>query len=179
MCFGMAIPGADILTDITAKNPRRNGSLVRFGQCAVQLNGHVRDAAGTVHHFRRNNGSRVTGIQTTGARATVIGHGRIRGEIVVNDEFSEEEKAALVFAQKEAILANPAQTASLGPGALHDRSRVHKATPLDFAKRFTEAVEELEEFVLHNEVVVFTVGIFGNARFFSVCEVLSGEIIVG
>ena len=96
----MTVPGTDILADIAAKDPWGNRCLVRLGQCAMELNGHVRNAAGTVHHLRRHYGPGGTGVQTAGARATVVRDGGIWGKIVVDDEFREEEKAAFMFAQQ-------------------------------------------------------------------------------
>ncbi len=75
-----------------------------------------------VDRVRLIDGAGGARVDTSGARATVILHRVVCGEIYVNDQLSDEEVRSHLPVQKIAVLADPPEATALSPRLIHYRS---------------------------------------------------------
>ena len=108
----------------------------------------------------------------------MVGDSAIRRQIQVHEKFSKKKVAAPLLVEHQTVLANPTQTRSGCPSALHDRRRIHKSAAFNAAPIPAHPFEQLLELPLHHVVVILTKGVRRNARRFGVLLTLLGEMVV-
>ena len=185
MGLGFAVPGADLLAYVAAKNPGVQGVGHFTRKRSVQLNGCMADAAAAINDHWSNYGLGRAGVDAARAAPAMVRHGKVRNKIVVHDEFGQKKVGSCVLAQQKGIFAYPAKSAALGPCALHHGSTVYKAATLNGSDRPAEFVQQLVQAFFHDLVVVFSVGVAGNSGMIialyatGLAEVIKGQAHYG
>src|SRR5438132_5910583 len=141
---GLSVPRTDFLAYVTAEQPIPG----RFTQVswnrATQLDGEITDTAPGIELTRSGKGLRRTGIQAGGAGTAVTGLvSRIRLQVDVKQESTDEEVATQPPVEQHGIFAEPTETRPPCKIALQERRGVHDAATLAAWCLFLDLGEEL------------------------------------
>jgi hypothetical protein len=166
-CYGgFAVPGADVLADVTAKDLSADEGAEIFGNRAFFLDGEVGDAAGGVHLVRSDEGVSGAGVDAAGAGAAAIL--RREGEAVGLGQWdgggddTEEEPGAVSLGEDAGVLADPADAGARGEIAFEERAGVDITAGLAGGVLLEGGFESAEA---GEQVVVVVGGEEGACRF--------------
>src|SRR5262245_25347020 len=152
---GEAIPWADLLAHVAAKDPVADrGAQLARDRSAV-LDGEVGDAAPRVHLVGRDDRLGGTGLETARARSAMLALERaVRFELAIHQYLGQHEPRAQLGREHPRVLADPSQTRALRPRALQNRAGVR----VPQAPRSRQACFDLEletrQLVAHHAVIV-------------------------
>src|SRR5690625_7309043 len=125
---GFPIPGADILTYITAEHPGSHRLMKLIRYLLFELDSEIGDAAAAIHLIRLMNRIRRAGIDAACTAPAVIRHRRIVDKGNIYKNLSDQKPGAHLAVQQVAVFSDPAQTTSLCPDFIHNGCRVNQDT---------------------------------------------------
>ena len=79
--LGFAVPGADLLANVAAKNPGVQGVGHFTRKRSVQLNGSMADAAAAINNHWSNDGLGRAGVDAARAAPAMVRHGKVWNKI--------------------------------------------------------------------------------------------------
>ena len=161
-----AVPGADFLANIAAKEPIALRRAQRLGGGAAQLDGGVGQAAAGIELIGRGEGIGGTGVQTGAATAAVVGLLRIVGQRQVGQHHPQKHIGAEAAVQQAGVFANPAQAGLGRQRALQQRPRIHIAAQPHRLRRKQRLNGRFvgPQPVAEHGVIILAAGIAGNAQ---------------
>lgn len=167
---GETVPGTDLLTSITTVEAiAQTGSVLRR-DIAFIFDGEVGDAFVCVQTASTFESTRRTSIQATMASAATVLQGTVVIEFQRGDDLTEEEERAFTGDDKVGVLSDPAEAGFPGPVTFKKGGGVGEGTGFRGGrlgegreKLFRDILPELAELVLYYNMVVFSVGVIGNA----------------
>ncbi len=178
MGFGEAVPRANILAYIAAKDPVLKFTFYISGYFFFQLYCKVRYTFAAVYNVRLWYSIRWASIHTGSAGSAVIFGRAIVFQFQVNDKFCQKEKATHLFIQQQTVLADPSYTTAFGPHAFHNGGGIHKRATLYSAYIFFESLHKDFQFVFDHKVIIFTIRILGNLQLAFFREIFRWIVVV-
>ena len=137
----LAIPRADILTNIAAENVPPHSRPQLFRNRAALLNREIRNAQARIKFSRRNNRLRRTGGYATRARAAAIRSRQVSRKFRRNfqrrEDYSEKQPRAQLLVDDAGVLPDPSDARILGIHAFDKRAGV------DIRTKFNSLVSSL------------------------------------
>ena len=97
--LGFAVPRADLLANVAAKNPGIQGIGHSTRERSVQLNGCMADAAAAINDHWSNYGLGRTGVDAARAAPAMVRHRKVRNKIVVYNKLGQKKVGSCVLAQ--------------------------------------------------------------------------------
>ncbi len=119
-----AVPGADVLADVAAKDLVSHALAQFFGNGAALFDGEIRDAFVGVELVGRDNRVGRAGFDAASAGPAAVGRGKIWREFERGDDHAEKKPRANLLIDDAGVLADPAHAGVLGIDALDDRAGV-------------------------------------------------------
>ena len=162
MGFGKAIPRAHVLADVTAKHPILHLPGKFLGYRFFELNGEVANAAATIHHVGFRDGIGGAGIHAAGTSTAIVGGGTIGLQLQIDDELGQEEKAATLAVEQEAVFTNLAIARPLRPRALQYGCRIYKGAPFNGSNLGFQLAKQFAQFTLQYMMVILAVSILSQ-----------------
>src|SRR5439155_27248905 len=127
----LAVPGADILADVTPKNvPAHSGPQV-FRNCSSFFDGQIRNATVRIELIRTYEGVCRTCIDAARTGAAPVWVWQIYVQFERREDHPEEEPGSKLLIKNAGVLANPADAGILRVDALNKRSGVDVTAGLE------------------------------------------------
>ena len=125
------VPGADLLADVAAGDPRAKGISDLTWKFSVSIfDGVKSDASAGIDDERFGDGVCRTGIHTSSA-ATAETSGRFIGfEIQGGEQMANHHPRPPLAVDEVAVFTDPAQTGFLRPGLVQQRCGIHTSFPV-------------------------------------------------
>ena len=124
----LGVPGADLLTDVTAEYPVAELGPQRRRNSAPVLNRQIRYAHRRPQHIAVFQRPGWAGVHAAGtASGVVLGQARAL-KLQVNQHLGQKKPRAGPFAQQHGVFAKPAQATVAGPFALQQRAGINIRT---------------------------------------------------
>ncbi len=167
-----AVPRADLLADVAAKDVAADSGVEIVGDGSLVLDGEVGDAARGVHTARVGRveqGLCRAGVDAGGAGAAAVGmqlEGWLRGEWERGGDGGEEEPGAELLVDEAGVAADPAETGAGGEVALEEWASVDVAAGLagsDDLEVGLDGAETAQKVVVVIDGIAFGVAIPGVA----------------
>ncbi len=125
--WSLTVPGADVLTNVTAEDVGAHAAAMLFGDWPAEFDGQVGDAAAGIDGPSPVEGDDCLGgarFDTAVTGAAAVRGRAIGGEIERREDLAQEKPGALAFMNQTGIAANPAQAGFAGVGAFEQRGGV-------------------------------------------------------
>ena len=124
------VPGADLLADVAAGDPRAKGISDLIWKFSVSIfDGVKSDASAGIDDERFGDGVCRTGIHASSA-ATAKTSGRFIGfEIQGGEQMADHHPRPPLAVDEVAVFTDPAQTGFLRPGLVQQRCGIHTSFP--------------------------------------------------
>ena len=154
---GTAIPGADILANVAAKDLTTHVGTERLSNGAALFYGQVRDTQARIHLVGSNQGAGRAGIDASRAAAAAIFRhpkGHRRRQLQRGENHTQKEPGSELLIEYAGVLSDPANAGVLGVNALDQGAGIHVAAGLKGAERPLQALFQLLQATKQNVVVI-------------------------
>ena len=157
---GEAVPGADQLAVIAAEHPIADQWAQLDGDCALEFDGQVGNAASRIQHIRTDKGRGRADVQAGAAAPAVFaGVGGICRQRQVDKQLAKKEPAAGFAIEHQGVLADPAKAGLFGNRLLQHWGTVDKGAVTERANRLLNALGQLLNAFADQLVVIAAQGV--------------------